>query len=193
MKKCSVCGREFKDENDYCDFCGIKLDTAEGEPEVTEDEDFEEESSDEPEMEVEMEEGSCTVCGTKNPESAKFCMSCAAKLTEEDGGRELTLVLPGDKEVTFSGDRMVFGREDFEDLLPEETLKFISRRGSPDKPDKFHFSIFKDGNEFFIVDEDSSNNTWLSGEKIKGEGEIPLKDGDEIKPANEVSIGVKIE
>lgn len=184
---CSVCGREFNDENDYCDFCGIKLDVAEGEPEEMEEETF-----DEPEMEEKEEEGCCTVCGTKNPEAAKFCMSCSANLTEE-GGRKLILVLPGGKELTFSGDRMIFGREDFEDLLPEETLKFISRRGHPDKPDKFHFSIFKDGNEFFVVDEDSSNNTWLRGDKIKGQGEIPLEDGDEIKPANETSIEVKIE
>ncbi len=186
MKICSVCGREFEEENDYCDFCGIKLDVAEKEPE-----EMKEDVTDEPE--IDQEPGDCTVCGTNNPETAKFCMSCAAKLGDEEGERKLTLTLPGGKEVTFSGDRMVFGREDFEDLLSEEKLKFLSRRGNPDSPDKFHFSIFKDGSEFFIVDEDSSNNTWLRGDKIKGQGEIPLQDGDEIRPANEVSIGVNIE
>ncbi len=187
MKMCSVCGKDFADENEYCDFCGIKLDVVEGDAVEESEEQVEEE------QEIDVDDGSCGVCGTVNPENAKFCMSCAAKLEEEESERKLTLILPGGKEVVFTGDRMVFGREDFEDILPEDKLKFLSRRGNPDKPDKFHFSIFRDGSEYFVIDEDSSNNTWLRGKKLRGEGEVLLESGDEIKPANEVSIDVIID
>ncbi len=216
MKICSICGKEYDEERSYCDICGIKLDdVAEtGEPE-REEEPVEQEIESEEIEEVSVVEESadippegdvrCPVCGTKNPGAAKFCMSCAAELAdaeiieepadepvEEEKTKDLLLVLPGGKEIEFVGDKMVIGREDFQGVLSEEKLKFITRRDNPDKPDVYHFCILSEDGDYFVMDENSSNDTFLGEEKIQGQGRKPLKDGDEIKPAGEVTIGVRI-
>ncbi len=210
MKICSICGKEYDDdEKSYCDICGIKLDVAEAE----EHEETPVEQEEEPEVEeTPLEEPSdipseedlrCPVCGTKNPGTAKFCMSCAAELSGEDAVEEavdepvevekdLLLMLPGGKEIEFTGDKLVIGREDFQGAIPEDKLKFLTRRGNPDKPDVYHFCITKEGGDFFVLDENSSNNTYLGEVKIQGQGQMPLQDGDEIKPAGEITIGVRI-
>ncbi len=209
MKVCSLCNKEFDDERDYCDFCGIKLDVVESEAQEYAEELDEKESlhesdaleempeEEEPESEAVDEEGnSCPVCGTVNPDAAKFCMSCAANLSvpfEEMPGKNLKLILPGGKELEFTGDKMTIGREDFMGLLSDEKLRFISRKNNPEKPDSCHFTIISDGKEFYVIDENSGNNTVLRDENIRGQGQKLLHDGDEIIPAGEVYVGVKIE
>ncbi|MGM0510412.1 MAG: DUF7577 domain-containing protein [Thermoplasmatota archaeon] len=238
MKKCSVCGKEFEDEKDYCDYCGIKLDPIEEgqseEMEVEEPEDPEEEESEEEEIEVEEEiesedevdieeeseefeveeeeieeeveaeeeelepaEGDkrrCPICGTLNPAGAKFCMNCAANiLSPEEEQKELTLLLPGGKQIKVTDEEQALGREDFVGTLPDEKLKYISRRDNPEKPDAHHFKVFYEDGNYYVEDEDSANGTWLKGENIQGQGQKMLSDADEIKPANEISVNVRIE
>lgn len=223
MKKCSVCGKEFEDEKDYCDFCGIKLDPVEGEPseeieepeepvveeeeepmepEVEEEEEDigPEESEEEPEIGEEQEvaeegdEVRCPICGTLNPSSAKFCMNCAANIhSPEEEQKELILLLPGGKQINVTDDEHAVGREDFVGTLPDEKLKYISRRDNPDKPDSEHFMILYEDGNYYVKDENSANGTWFEGENIQGQEKQLLSDGDEIKPANEISVNVRIE
>ncbi|MFO7990776.1 MAG: zinc ribbon domain-containing protein [Thermoplasmata archaeon] len=196
MKKCSVCGREFGEEKEYCDFCGIKLDEEESDEDELELEEEEEQEMEEetPPAEEESEGNVCPVCGSENPPGAEFCTSCGADMSKEIEGEErvLTLVLPGGKEISLEEDELIIGREDFEGLLPDEKLRYLSRRNDPDHPDKNHFKIITEDDEYFVIDENSTNNTWLKGEKIKGEGKKKLEDGDEIKAAGEIPITVRI-
>ncbi len=198
MKKCSVCGREFGEEKEYCDFCGIKLDEEEDtgdEMELEEEEVEEEQEIEETPSEEETEEGNvCPVCGSENPPGAEFCTSCGADMAKEIEGEEsvLTLVLPGGKEISCEEEELAIGREDFEGLLPDEKLRYLSRRNDPDDPEKNHFRIVMEDDEYYVIDENSTNNTWLKGEKIKGEGKKKLEDGDEIKAAGEIPITVRI-
>jgi len=104
-------------------------------------------------------------------------------------GRRPTAVLllpTGDAiQITDEGEH-VFGREDFlrylrkiSGLLPY--VNMISRKSGPHKG---HFKIItrKVGDEYkhYIVDEGSTNGTYLNGVDIRGKGEIELKSGDEI-------------
>ncbi len=233
MKKCSVCGKEFEDEKDYCDYCGIKLDPVEEgqseemeveEPEEPEDveieedmeeeeieveEEIEEEFEEDVEMEEEIEEEfeeeedmepvegdkvRCPICGTLNPSDAKFCMNCAANiLSPEEEQKELTLLLPGGKQIKVTDEEHTVGREDFVGTLPDEKLKYISRRDNPEKPGAHHFKVLYEDGNYYVEDEDSANGTWLKGENIQGQGKKMLSDADEIKPANEISVNVRIE
>jgi len=228
MKKCSVCGKEFEDEKDYCDFCGIKLDPLEGEPseeieeaeegieepeepvveeeeepmepEVEEDIEKPEGSEEEPEIGEEQEvaeeggEVRCPICGTLNPSGAKFCMNCAANISSpEEEQKELTLLLPGGKQVEVTDDEHTIGREDFVGTLPDEKLRYMSRRDNPDKPDSEHFVILYEDGNYYVKDKNSANGTWFQGENIQGQEKKLLSDGDEIKPANEISVNVRIE
>jgi len=79
-----------------------------------------------------------------------------------------------EREIEITQDETVFGKEDFEGDLPEEELKYISRRIKP------HFIILQENNRYYIQDDNSTNGTKLNGMEIKGSGRQELKDNDEI-------------
>lgn len=76
----------------------------------------------------------------------------------------------------------VFGRRDFEGLLPREVTQYISAR---------HFRVFYKNGQWFIEDLGSTNGTLVNGIEIKGIGPIPIKDGDTINPAGTVNLTFK--
>jgi len=94
------------------------------------------------------------------------------------------LVAPNGKVIPIVGTRQAFGREDFQDLVPPESLRLISRRSKP------QFEIFFDPNtkQFYIVDNNSANGTYLNGVNIRGKGPQPLKNGDKISPAGVIEL-----
>jgi pSer/pThr/pTyr-binding forkhead associated (FHA) protein len=56
---------------------------------------------------------------------------------------------------------------------------------------RLNTTIFRDGDEVLVVDENSLNGTFVNGEKISGKPKI-LSDGDEIKIGSETRIRVEI-
>ena len=94
------------------------------------------------------------------------------------------LVAPNGKVIPIVSTRQAFGREDFQDVVPPESLKLISRRSKP------QFEIYFDPNtkQFYIVDNNSANGTYLNGVNIRGKGPQPLKNGDRISPAGVVEL-----
>ncbi|GAH60469.1 unnamed protein product [marine sediment metagenome] len=71
----------------------------------------------------------------------------------------------------------------------------LSRFVSPDKTtliSRQQFTISIDGTNFYIEDEDSTNGTMLNNVEIKDMGRQELKDGDEIKVADEFTLKFSI-
>jgi pSer/pThr/pTyr-binding forkhead associated (FHA) protein len=87
------------------------------------------------------------------------------------------LVFPDGSEVRVTASGRVFGKLDYatpSPKIPQNDLQFISRQ---------HFTIYQDQDRYYVEDNNSTNNTMLNGEEIKGKGRRELKDGDEISPA----------
>ena len=110
-------------------------------------------------------------------------------MDEEKG---LTLELPGGEEIYFYDKELVIGREDFIGIIPDEELKYITRKSNPDDPEKKQFEIVFEDGEYYIIDENSHNNTALNNKNIRGKGMIQLEDEDEIKVPGGTTINVRI-
>jgi len=94
------------------------------------------------------------------------------------------LVTPRGESIPITSMRQAFGREDFQRFVSPEQAKLISRRATP------QFMIYFDTStrQFYIVDNNSSNGTYLNGVNIKGRGPQPLNDGDKISPAGVIEL-----
>ncbi len=93
----------------------------------------------------------------------------------------LTYATPdGSKEIAIEHERTTFGRTDQADYrLDDEGLS------------RLHASVYRDGDRIWIVDENSTNGSFVNGERVGGSGTI-LKNGDRIKIGNQTQITVKI-
>ena len=91
----------------------------------------------------------------------------------------------GDRFIPITSVPARFGREDFAGLLPPNMLSLISRRMP-----RGQFTIDYDyiSGSFVIIDEWSTNGTFVNGVDIRGKGRVPLKDGDIISPANAFNL-----
>lgn len=91
----------------------------------------------------------------------------------------------GDKVIPITSLPARFGREDFVGIVPSNVLSMISRRMP-----RGQFTIdydYASGN-FVIIDEGSTNGTFVNGVDIRGKGRVPLKNGDIISPANAFNL-----
>ncbi|WP_029523660.1 FHA domain-containing protein [Persephonella sp. KM09-Lau-8] len=113
----------------------------------------------------------CPACGTENPENAPVCLNCLEDLsvvspTSKEKEKSIKLLING-KELTIkSGDtlgRQAVGSEIFKDFPT------VSRK---------HAKISFENEEWFIEDLNSTNGTYVNGEKIKEKRKI--KTGDKI-------------
>lgn len=86
---------------------------------------------------------------------------------------------PGGKELIIADVERIFGRSDFEQFLPWDAARTISRR---------HFRIFYRAGKWYVEDLNSTNGTMVNGEDIRGKGPRPVKDGDVISPAGVVNL-----
>ena len=98
------------------------------------------------------------------------------------------LVFPDGKRMVSFQQMCIYGREDFEGYIPQEYLRYITRRSNGGQ-----FTIYcevKDINTIvcYIADNFSTNPTYLNGQPIKGKGYIMLNHGDIISPAGMVNI-----
>ncbi|AEM39021.1 hypothetical protein Pyrfu_1156 [Pyrolobus fumarii 1A] len=101
------------------------------------------------------------------------------------------LIFPDGRYIEVYEKSRVFGREDFEGLIPEPYIRYITRR---EKGGQFRiWCEIRDINTIicYIRDDYSTNPTFLNNQPIKGRGWIQLKDGDVISPAGVINIVFK--
>ena len=98
------------------------------------------------------------------------------------------LVFPDGRYIEVYEKSRVFGREDFEGLIPEPYIRYITRR---EKGGQFRiWCEVHDINTIvcYIRDDYSTNPTFVNNEPIRGKGWVRLNDGDIISPAGVVNI-----
>ena len=95
---------------------------------------------------------------------------------------EVTLIYPtpeGSKEIAIDGEKTSFGRGS------EAVHRF-----SDDGLSRLHATVYRDGDRVWIVDENSSNGTFVNGVKTAPAG-TPLRDGDAIKIGHQTTLKVR--
>ncbi|MGI8787989.1 MAG: FHA domain-containing protein [Pyrinomonadaceae bacterium] len=85
----------------------------------------------------------------------------------------------GSREMAIERERTTFGRGDADCHLDDEGLSRV------------HASVYRDGDNVWIVDENSTNGTLVNGEPVTGSGTV-LKNGDQIKIGNQTKMTVVI-
>ncbi len=86
----------------------------------------------------------------------------------------------GSNEIEFDSEKISFGRGSDADL-----------RFDDDGLSRLNSTVYNEYGKIWILDENSTNGTFVNGEKVSGSG-TPLKNGDEIKIGNYTKIKVKI-
>ncbi|MCD9187162.1 MAG: FHA domain-containing protein [Pyrinomonadaceae bacterium] len=97
--------------------------------------------------------------------------------------REISLTYPtpeGSREISVPNGKTSFGRGSDADFRFEDNG--LSRLNS---------TIYREGDRVWVVDENSTNGTFVNGAKVLGSG-TPLNNGDTIKIGNSTTLKVKI-
>lgn len=204
-RTCPNCGREVKEHWKTCPQCGKPLITGETETETAEEINRcpncrKEVESDwlscpycgKPLIKTKKEEvkeeviNKCSNCGKEVKKEWSVCPFCQTHIGQkvEEKIVKARLIFPDKSEKEITNDELMIGREDFEEcqrkaIITKEQLGYISRRSKP------HFKILNRNNEFFIIDENSANHTWVNGTQIEKKKEHELHDNNEIILANE--------
>jgi FHA domain/Transglycosylase SLT domain len=96
---------------------------------------------------------------------------------------EVILTYPtpeGTKEIRIDAERTSFGRGSDADVrFPDQGLS------------RLHSTVYREGDRVWIVDENSSNGTFVNGQLVAGAG-TPLKGGDQIRIGNETVLAVHV-
>ena len=96
---------------------------------------------------------------------------------------EVSLTYPtpdGSQEIRLDGGRLTFGRGSEAD-----------QRFADDGLSRLHATIYRDGDRVWVVDENSSNGTFVNGERAAPAG-TPLRNGDVIKIGHRTSLNVRM-
>lgn len=97
--------------------------------------------------------------------------------------REVVLIYPtseGSREIAMEGEKTSFGRGSEADFRFED-----------DGLSRLHATVYRDGDDVWIVDENSTNGTFVNGEKASSSG-TPLKNGDSVKIGHYTTLRVRI-
>lgn len=86
----------------------------------------------------------------------------------------------GSQEIPVTGEKVSFGRGGEADY-----------RFADDGLSRLHATVYRDGDRVWIVDENSTNGSFVNGEKVGGSG-TPLRDGDVVKIGNFTKLKVGI-
>jgi len=199
-KKCPNCDKEVKEHWKICPCCGKSLVMEEMEKEVAEEinrcpscgKEVESDWLSCPycekplikKIKEEVKEeviNKCPNCGKKVEKEWSVCPFCQTPIGPEVEEEivKAKLIFPDKSEKEITEDELIIGREDFEecqrkDIITKEQLSYISRRSKP------HFKILNRNNEFYILDENSANGTWVNETLIEKKKEHELHDNDEI-------------
>lgn len=96
---------------------------------------------------------------------------------------EITLSYPtpeGSREIRIDGGRTTFGRGS------EAEYRFADEGLS-----RLHATVYRDGGRVWIVDENSSNGTFVNGQRAAPAG-TPLRNGDTVRIGNGTDLKVRI-
>lgn len=85
--------------------------------------------------------------------------------------------------ISVSKPDTTFGREDFLKFLSADKLSYITRKS---KGGQFRIKKFTNG--YYIIDNYSTNGTYVNGVNIKGRGYVPIRNGDRISIPNILEI-----
>ncbi len=85
----------------------------------------------------------------------------------------------GSREISFDGERLTFGRGSDADYRFED-----------DGLSRLHASIYRDGERVWVVDENSTNGTFVNGETV-GAGGTPLRNGDAVKIGHYTNLKIR--
>lgn len=85
----------------------------------------------------------------------------------------------GSRQIAIERSRTTFGRGDVDCRLEDSGLS------------RLHATVYRDGDNVWIVDENSTNGSFVNGERVSGSGTI-LKNGDRIKIGNHTTMVVRI-
>jgi len=96
---------------------------------------------------------------------------------------EVTLTYPtpeGSREIVIDRDRTTFGRgSEAEHRFPDDGLS------------RLHATVYRDGDRVWIVDENSSNGTFVNGQRVAGAG-TPLRQGDAVRIGHQTDLNVRM-
>ncbi len=96
---------------------------------------------------------------------------------------EITLTYPtpeGSQEIRIEGEKMSFGRG-----------SDVEHRFADDGLSRLHATIYRDADRVWVVDENSSNGTFVNGQKVAGAG-TPLRNGDVVKIGHGTNLTVRM-
>jgi len=104
----------------------------------------------------------CPSCGTENKETAIICSECMEDISSiAPEKKNKAIIIFQEKEYPFEN-QCIIGREHFmSDALSE--YKTVSRK---------HVKISHENNSWFVEDLNSTNGTYVNGEKIKNKTQI---------------------
>lgn len=171
-KKCPNCDKEVKEHWKICPWCGKSLVMEEMKKEET------------------GKINRCPSCDKEVEANWQVCPFCKTSLGRAKVEKEIVtpkLIFPDKSEKEIMGNELIIGREDFEEclrrgMITEDQFHSISRRSKP------QFKIVRRNNEFYIIDDNSTNWTLVNDIKIgKNEHiqEVKLNDGNVIIPIGE--------
>ena len=95
---------------------------------------------------------------------------------------EVVLIYPtpeGSRELKIEGERLTIGRGAVDLRFDDNSLS------------RHHATIYHENGRVWILDENSTNGTFVNGETVAAQG-TPLKNNDEIRVGNETTFAVKI-
>ncbi|NOT49028.1 MAG: FHA domain-containing protein [Acidobacteria bacterium] len=95
---------------------------------------------------------------------------------------EVTLTYPtpdGSREIRIDGEKTTFGRGSEADY-----------RFADDGLSRLHATVYRDGERVWIVDENSSNGTFVNGQRVAGAG-TPIRNGDTIRIGHQTNLNVR--
>lgn len=96
---------------------------------------------------------------------------------------EITLTYPtpdGSREIPINGERTTFGRG-----------SEAEHRFTDDGLSRLHATVYRDNDRVWVVDENSSNGTFVNGQRVSGAG-TPLTNGDTIRIGHQTDLKVRM-
>lgn len=124
----------------------------------------------------------CPACNTKNKYNDAFCNRCFQSISNvvpisEIKIPQLNLIFPDNSVITITTD-IIIGRYNLPPSINQNNM-YVSRD---------HIQMKYDSNQWILLDMNSSNGTYINGEKIQPLKEYIITDGDSVSLAQEVSF-----
>lgn len=123
-------------------------------------------------LDIEAEDAGATLPGRVRRDAPAGSKG-AASLTGKPVGFLSLGIQPGAPRVRLSRPRTVFGRQGADIDLDDPAVS------------RHHFQIEVAGGDYFIRDLDSSNGTWVNGERVR---RVELLDGDQVRAGKTVLV-----